>query len=71
MKTHDLYTDAGGRLLADGQKLSKDDVRVDSKSSHCGKTGRFRAILPARFHSRVLFTGADDGQGSQAQVVYA
>jgi cob(I)alamin adenosyltransferase len=30
MKTYDLYTDTGGTLLADGKKLSKDDVRVDA-----------------------------------------
>jgi cob(I)alamin adenosyltransferase len=30
MKTYDRYTDAGGTLLADGKKLSKDDVCVEA-----------------------------------------
>ena len=30
MKTYDLYTDTGGTLLADGKKLSKDDVCVEA-----------------------------------------
>jgi cob(I)alamin adenosyltransferase len=30
MKTYDLYTDGGGTLLADGKKLSKDDIRVEA-----------------------------------------
>jgi cob(I)alamin adenosyltransferase len=32
MKTYDLYTDSGGTLLADGKKLSKDDVCVEINS---------------------------------------
>ena len=30
MKTYDLYTDAGGTLLADGKKLCKYDVCVEA-----------------------------------------
>lgn len=30
MKTYDLYTDSGGTLLADGTKLSKDDLCVEA-----------------------------------------
>jgi cob(I)alamin adenosyltransferase len=30
MKTYDHYTDTGGTLLADGKKLSKDDICVDA-----------------------------------------
>jgi cob(I)alamin adenosyltransferase len=30
MKTYDLYTDTGGTLLADGQKLGKDDICVEA-----------------------------------------
>jgi cob(I)alamin adenosyltransferase len=30
MKTYDRYTDTGGTLLADGKKLSKDDILVEA-----------------------------------------
>jgi ATP:cob(I)alamin adenosyltransferase len=46
MKTYDLYTDTGGTLLADGKKLSKDDVCVEA-SGAIDEINSFLGILYA------------------------
>ena len=67
MKTYDNYTDTGGTLLADGKKLSKDDILVEAIGT-MDEVNSFLGIIYAQLTDDDLKSMIDQIQRNICQI---
>lgn len=67
MKIYDLYTDSGGTLLADGKKLSKDDICVEAIGS-MDEVNSFLGLIYAQLKDEDLKAMIDNIQRNLCRI---